>query len=121
MSIAGGLYRALLRGREAGCEVIQIFTRNRNRWKSKKLSAKEIDLFHKVCDETSIVPVAAHNSYLINLASPDEELWLNMVGTFGVASAGYWRGRAGAAIVRLSHYALGFDDAGLVRCFAKKL
>ncbi len=69
MSIAGGLYRALLRGREAGCEVIQIFTRNRNRWKSKKLSAKEIDLFHKACDETSILAVAAHNSYLINLAS----------------------------------------------------
>ena len=69
MSIAGGLYRALLRGREAGCEVIQIFTQNRNRWKSRKLSAKEIDLFHKACDETSILAVAAHNSYLINLAS----------------------------------------------------
>jgi deoxyribonuclease-4 len=69
MSIAGGLHRAPLRGRETGCEVIQIFTRNRNRWKSKKLSAKEIDLFHKVCDETSILAVAAHNSYLINLAS----------------------------------------------------
>lgn len=69
MSIAGGLYRALLRGREAGCEVIQIFTRNRNRWNSKKLSAKEIDLFHKACDETSVLAVAAHNSYLINLAS----------------------------------------------------
>jgi deoxyribonuclease-4 len=69
MSIAGGLYRALIRGRETGCEVIQIFTRNRNRWKSKKLSAKEIDLFHKACDETSVLAVAAHNSYLINLAS----------------------------------------------------
>ena len=69
MSISGGLYRAPLRGREAGCEVIQIFTRNRNRWESKKLSAREIDLFHKACDETSILAVAAHNSYLINLAS----------------------------------------------------
>ncbi|MGD9076514.1 MAG: deoxyribonuclease IV [Desulfobacteraceae bacterium] len=69
MSIAGGLYRAPLRGGEAGCEVIQIFTRNRNRWNSKKLSAKEIDLFHRACEETSILAVAAHNSYLINLAS----------------------------------------------------
>lgn len=69
MSIAGGLYRAPLRGREAGCEAIQIFTRNRNRWKSKKLSTKEIDLFHKACEETSIPVVAAHSSYLINLAS----------------------------------------------------
>jgi deoxyribonuclease-4 len=74
MSIAGGLYRALMRGRETGCEVIQIFTRNRNRWKSKKLSAKEIDLFHKACDETSVLAVAAHNSYLINLASARSHL-----------------------------------------------
>ena len=69
MSIAGGLYRAPLKGREAGCEAIQIFTTNRNRWKSKKLSTKEIDLFHKACEETSIPVVAAHCSYLINLAS----------------------------------------------------
>jgi deoxyribonuclease-4 len=69
MSISGGLYKAPLKGREAGCQAIQIFTRNRNRWKSKKLSTKEIDLFHKACEETSIRVVAAHSSYLINLAS----------------------------------------------------
>ena len=34
----------------------------------------------------------------------DEEVWLNKVGTFGVGSAGYWWGRAGALLVRLSHY-----------------
>ena len=33
-----------------------------------------------------------------------EEVWLNTVGTFGVGSAGYWWGRAGALLVRLSHY-----------------
>jgi deoxyribonuclease-4 len=69
MSIAGGLHRAPLRGKETGCEVIQVFTRNRNRWNSVKLSQKDIDLFHKACEETAILPVAAHNSYLINLAS----------------------------------------------------
>ncbi len=69
MSIAGGLYRAPLRAREIGCQAIQIFSRNRNRWKSKKLSLREIDLFHKACEETDIKAVAVHNSYLINLAS----------------------------------------------------
>ena len=34
----------------------------------------------------------------------DEEVWLNKVGTFGVGSAGYWWGRGGASLVRLSHY-----------------
>ena len=37
----------------------------------------------------------------------DEPLWLNTVGTFGVASAGYWWGRAGACAVRLTHYVAG--------------
>ena len=43
----------------------------------------------------------------------DEELgqtvWLNTVGTFGVGSAGYWWGRAGAAVMRLAHYLQGPD------------
>ena len=34
----------------------------------------------------------------------DETVWVNRVGTFGVGSAGYWWGRAGALLVRLSHY-----------------
>ena len=41
----------------------------------------------------------------------DELVWLNTVGTFGVGSAGYWWGRAGAAIMRLTHYALGYSHA----------
>ena len=38
----------------------------------------------------------------------DEKVWLNKVCTFGVASAGYWWGRAGACCCRLSHYLLGY-------------
>ena len=41
----------------------------------------------------------------------DEIVWLNTVGTFGVGSAGYWWGRAGAAIMRLTHYVLGYSHA----------
>ena len=40
-----------------------------------------------------------------------ETLWLNKVGTLGVASAGYWWGRAGACAIRLMHYMLGHDHA----------
>ena len=37
-------------------------------------------------------------------AQLDEPLWVNCVGTFGIGSAGYWWGRVGALLVRLSHY-----------------
>jgi len=70
MSIAGHPHKALLRGKEIGCHIIQIFTRHRIKWSAKKLSEKEIDEFYKTQKETSIIPVAIHNSYLINLASP---------------------------------------------------
>ena len=39
-----------------------------------------------------------------------EKVYLNCVGTFGVTSAGYWWGRAAGAIVRFTHYMLGYDD-----------
>lgn len=70
MSIAGYPHKALLRGKEVGCQVIQIFTRNRLRWSAKRLSEEEIHSFFKVKIETNIIPVAIHGSYLINLASP---------------------------------------------------
>ena len=75
MSIAGGLYRALLRGKEAGCRAIQIFARNRSQWHAGKLTTNDIDLFHKTREETSIDAVAVHNSYLINLASPRSDIF----------------------------------------------
>jgi len=73
MSIAGHPHKALLRGRETGCQVIQIFTRHRMKWSARKLSKREIDDFYRIRKETSITPMAIHNSYLINLASPNPD------------------------------------------------
>ncbi|MCP4668657.1 MAG: deoxyribonuclease IV, partial [Deltaproteobacteria bacterium] len=70
MSISGGLDRAIYRGKERGCQAIQIFTRNASRWRARALSRNEIDAFIRAGEETTVKPVAAHNSYLINLASP---------------------------------------------------
>jgi deoxyribonuclease-4 len=75
MSIAGGPAGALRAGQSIGCDTIQIFTRNANRWASKDLTADEIAAFHVAVATTGIHPVVAHSSYLINLGSPDEELW----------------------------------------------
>lgn len=74
MSISGGLHEAIHRGEKTGCQVIQIFTRNRNRWQNRALSNQEIDVFQEVREKTSVIPVAAHNSYLINLASPRSDV-----------------------------------------------
>lgn len=84
MSIAGGIHQALFRGQGIGCETIQIFTKNSNRWQARPLTREDVRLFRAACEETGISPVLAHTSYLINLASPDEELWHKSTASFRV-------------------------------------
>jgi deoxyribonuclease-4 len=74
MSIAGGLDRAFERGNEVGCETMQIFTKSSNQWQARELSDAEVARFAGARASSGIDPVIAHDSYLINLASPDEEL-----------------------------------------------
>ncbi len=74
MSIAGGLSKALLRGKEAGCDTIQLFTRNSNQWRAKPLTPQDIDAFRQAQKTTGITPLIAHDIYLINLASPKPQL-----------------------------------------------
>ncbi len=71
-SIAGGLSNAIYAGAEIGCEVVQIFSKNQIQWKSHPLTEAEIATFKQAVQETSVVPVVVHNSYLINLASPEK-------------------------------------------------
>jgi len=75
MSIAGGPAEALRRGKSIRCDTIQIFTRPANRWVSRDLTPQEIAEFERARAETGIAPIVAHSSYLINLASPDPDLW----------------------------------------------
>lgn len=75
MSIAGGVDLAVERAAKAGCDALQIFTRNSNQWKARPLAAAEIERFGGLLRERGIFPVVAHGSYLINLASPDPALY----------------------------------------------
>jgi len=75
MSAAGGVSKAFGRGQSIGCETMQIFTRNQNRWDSKPLDPGEVAAWHAAAAATAIAPVISHASYLINLGSPDDALW----------------------------------------------
>ncbi|KPJ78887.1 MAG: endonuclease IV [Deltaproteobacteria bacterium SG8_13] len=73
LSIAGGLEKALYRAAALECSALQIFTKNASTWKERSLKEAEIDLFHTARAETGIRAVAAHTSYLINIATPDRK------------------------------------------------
>lgn len=82
MSIAGGLHRALERGQEVGCSVVQIFLKNQLQWTAKPYTREEIALFKAAWKRTGIKSVFAHSSYLINLAAAVPAEWQRAVGAF---------------------------------------
>lgn len=84
MSIAGGFDKAVDRAEHAGCDSLQIFTKNNNQWRAKPIEDDQIQRFTARLAGTGIGPVVAHDSYLINLASPDDELWDKSVAAFRV-------------------------------------
>lgn len=73
VSIAGGVSLAPGRGKEIGCETIQIFSKNQRQWKAKPLDEEEARAFRKGVHETGMRGVMIHDSYLINLADPEAE------------------------------------------------
>jgi len=79
MSIAGGYYKAVERAAALGMSSLQIFTKNNNQWRAKEITPDEAEWFRAALAGTGITHPIAHDSYLINLASPDEELWKKSV------------------------------------------
>ncbi len=72
VSIAGGLHKAPARGVAIGCDAIQIFSKNQVQWKAPPLTEAEIAAFQEEFTRSGLACVVVHDSYLINLASPDE-------------------------------------------------
>lgn len=70
-SAAGGVHNALLEGRDIGATTIQLFTSNQKQWNGKKISDEEVAIWKKTIEETGMEHVMSHDSYLINLGSPD--------------------------------------------------
>ena len=74
MSIAGGYHNALLAARKYDCEALQLFTKNNNQWAGKPLTDEDAAMFKRTLKDTQVRVLVAHDSYLINLASPDKVL-----------------------------------------------
>jgi len=110
MSIAGGLYKAVEAAAALGMETVQIFThspsqwavkpvipagkeslrsgntltKNNNQWAAKELTDGDIALFRTLLRQSKLKFATAHDSYLINLASPDRTLYERSIEAFAV-------------------------------------
>ena len=72
-SAQGGPHRALLEGQAIGATTIQLFTANQKTWHGKQLTPEAIQLWEEALKSTGIKSVMSHDSYLINLGSPDKD------------------------------------------------
>ena len=75
VSASGGICNAILNAEAIGANAFALFTRNQRSWVSKPLATDEINSFRSFLAERGFEPqyVLPHDSYLINLGSPDEE------------------------------------------------
>lgn len=73
-SIAGGLHQGLLRSHALKCNTLQIFSHNPRGWAIRSISREESSLFRYLRLGFDISPVYIHTSYLINMASRDNDL-----------------------------------------------
>jgi len=82
LSIAGGLHKALLEAEKLGMETVQIFTKNQQQWAARPLEPTAIELWRGHCKRLDFSRTVSHDSYLVNLASPDESLWRRSLDAF---------------------------------------
>ena len=73
-SIAEGFDQAVRHAVKNGFDSVQIFSKNSNRWVAKPITSKSAENFRAALDETGCRSPIIHDSYLINAASPNEEL-----------------------------------------------
>jgi deoxyribonuclease-4 len=73
-SIAGGTHLAPPRAKAIGATAMQMFTKMGNRWAERACDDAECIAFRAAIAETEVTVTSAHDSYLINCASPDPVL-----------------------------------------------
>lgn len=68
------MHNALLQAEKLGVDCVQVFTKNQQQWKCSPLAHEAIASWRQHCDRLAFEHTVSHDSYLINLASPDEAL-----------------------------------------------
>lgn len=82
VSAAGGVPEAPPRAKAIGATAMQLFTKMANRWAERDCVDDECASFRQRLADSGVGPTMAHDSYLINLASPDAVLRARSIASF---------------------------------------
>jgi deoxyribonuclease-4 len=75
LSVAGGHIHAIEAAIELQCDTVQLFTASPSQWSAKPIIEADAIAFRKRLKDSKLKYATAHDSYLINLAAPDDALW----------------------------------------------
>jgi deoxyribonuclease-4 len=82
VSTQGGVATAPARGVEIGATAIQLFTKTPNQWREPEVTGEVQEAFRRAYEDSGLRCIVAHDSYLINLASPDQALSARSAASF---------------------------------------
>jgi deoxyribonuclease-4 len=68
-----GFESALSEAQKLGCDCLQIFTKSPRQWNAAPLDLEMAAAFRQSWQSSGCAPLVAHDSYLINLAAPEED------------------------------------------------
>jgi deoxyribonuclease-4 len=81
VSSSGGIYTAIDRAEEMGAEAVQLFTQSPRTWRPTNHPPENFERFKERRAEAGIGGVVCHALYLVNLASPDDDLYEKSTAT----------------------------------------
>jgi deoxyribonuclease IV len=73
-SAAHGVHNALLEGAQIEATTVQLFTSNQRQWKAREIPDAQALIFKNTLKETNLTHIMSHDSYLINLGAPSDEI-----------------------------------------------
>jgi deoxyribonuclease IV len=134
-SISGGHHKAVEIAKQCGCDCVQLFTgnprqfpraettgqygrsltKNNNQWRAKELTDDDAVRFQAALREAKVLHPLSHDSYLINLAAPDETLWRRSLEAFIIELQRAERLGIPYVVTHPGSYTSSSEEAGLKR------
>lgn len=115
VSSAGSLSSAPPRAAALDAVVLQLFTKQPSRWAERDVTAEEARAYHQAARGSGIRAAAAHDSYLINLASPDAVLRARSIDAFQRELARCLALRIPSVVTHPGHATDGDVDSAIAR------
>jgi deoxyribonuclease-4 len=82
VSTQGGVAAAPARGAAIGATAMQVFTKTPNQWREPTITGAHVTAYRAALARSGVAVVVSHDSYLINLASPDDVLRMHSAQCF---------------------------------------